>query len=100
MLQITVVEGRTQRRLVVEGQLINSWPSELKIACDRARSDLHDRKLVIDLNNLTAISQAGENLLMELMSEGVRLRPKGAFTKHVLAQLARRTKNGHRNATF
>lgn len=94
MLQITVAEGRTQRRWVVEGQLINSWASELRTACDRARSDLHDRELVIDLNNLTAISQVGENPLIELMNEGVRFRPKGAFTKHVLAQLASRAKKG------
>jgi hypothetical protein len=50
MLRITVEEDRTQRRLIVEGQLINSWASELRTACEKARSELNDRELVIDLN--------------------------------------------------
>jgi hypothetical protein len=90
MLRITITDGCTQRRLIVEGQLISSWASELRIACDKARSDLNDRELVIDLNHLTAINPAGDNLLLELMSAGVTFRFRGVFTKHLLAQLARR----------
>ena len=96
MLRISISEGRTQLRLVVEGNLVASWANELKNACDKARADLHDRKLVVDLNNLTAISQAGENVLLELMKEGVTLRCRGVFTKHVVTQLAHRAR--HRTA--
>lgn len=92
MLKISIMDGRTQRRLIVEGRLISPWVSELRVACEKAKSDLHDRELVMDLNNLTAISQEGENFLLELMQEGVTCRSCGAFTRHVLAQLARRVR--------
>jgi anti-anti-sigma regulatory factor len=90
MLRITIADDSIQRRLIVEGQLINSWASELRTACEKARSELENRELVIDLNHLTAINQAGENLLLELMRAGVTFRSRGVFTKHVVAQLVRR----------
>ena len=89
MLKISIVEGRKQRRMIVEGKLIAPWVAELHRACDQARVNLQGRDLVLDLSNLTVISQAGENALLELMSDGVKFRC-GVFTKHVLSQLARR----------
>jgi hypothetical protein len=47
---------------------------------------------VIDLKNLTAISQEGEDVPLELMSERVKFRC-GVFTQHVLIQLTRRMRN-------
>ena len=90
MLKISVIEGRRKRRLIVEGKLIAPWTAELKAACDRARADLDGREFVVDAKQLTAISQEGENLLLELMSDGVKFRSYGVFTKHILKQLARR----------
>lgn len=90
MFRITIADDCAQRRLIVEGQLINSWASELRTACEKAKSELKNRELVIDLNHLTAINQAGENLLLELMRAGVRFHSRGVFTKQVVAELARR----------
>lgn len=90
MLSIAVADNGTQRRLVVEGQLINSAANELRIACEKAGSQLNARELVIELNRLTAINQEAENLLLELMRAGVTFRSQCAFTKHILAELARR----------
>jgi len=90
MLKISIVEGRKQRRLVVEGKLVAPWSDELKAACDRAGSGLNGRELVIDLKNVTPISQQGENLLLELMKQGVRFRGCGVFTNEILKQVARR----------
>jgi hypothetical protein len=59
-------------------------------ACNRARADLDGRDFVVDVKNLTAISQEGENLLLELMNAGVKFRSDGVFTKHILRQLARK----------
>jgi hypothetical protein len=47
---------------------------------------------VIDLKNLTAISEDGETALLELLSEEIKFCASGVFTKHVLKQLARRTR--------
>lgn len=89
MFKISVVDTRTQRRLILEGKLVAPWTIELRTFCEKVRADLDERELVIDLRQLTVISQEGENLLLELMKDGVAFRC-GVFTKHVLAQLARR----------
>ena len=90
MLKISVIDGRRRRRLIVEGKLIAPWAAELKSACDRARADLDGRDFAVEVKHLTAISQEGENLLLELMNDGVKFRSYGVFTKHILRQLARR----------
>jgi len=90
MLKISIVEGRRQRRLVVEGKLVPPWSDELNAACERAGSGLDGRELVIDLKNLTTISQQGENLLLELMKQGIRFRGCGVYTNQLLKQVARR----------
>jgi hypothetical protein len=89
MLRISVVDRPNQRRLVVEGQLIGPWVAELRTTCDKARADLQG-ELVVDVSQLSAISQEGENVLFELMKAGVKFRCRGVYTKQVLRQLARR----------
>jgi hypothetical protein len=37
---------------------------------------------------VTCISEDGQNVLLELMKEGVKFRSSGVFTKHVIKQLA------------
>ena len=90
MLKISIIEIHNQRRLVLEGKLIEPWLAELISVCEKAREDLDGRKLVVELKNLTAINQHGENALIALMNEGVKFRGCGVFTKQVLRQLARR----------
>lgn len=88
MLRISVVEGRSQRRLVVEGKLVAPWADELKSAYQQANADLNGRELVIDVKCLTAINADGENVLLELLKEGACFRSAGLFTKYVLKRLA------------
>ena len=90
MLKISIVDSRTHRRLVLEGKLVAPWADELRPACERAKAELGDRKLVVEVKNLIVINQAGENVLLELMQEGVKVRGFGVFTRHILKQLARR----------
>jgi hypothetical protein len=77
MLRISIVEGRSERRLVLEGKLVSPWVDVLKTAYENAKADSNGRQLVIDLRNLTTISDQGENLLLELMRRGVRFRRSG-----------------------
>ena len=90
MLKISPVDGRTQRRLIVEGKLIAPWVAELKSACEDARADLGGRDLVIEMKHVTTISQEGENVILELINAGIRFRAYGVFTKHVLKRLMHR----------
>ena len=88
MLRISIVERRNQRRLVLEGKLVAPWAHELKPAYQEASADLNGRELVIDVKNVVAIGEDGENALLELMKAGARFRCAGVFTKHVLKRLA------------
>ena len=87
MLKISIVDSSKQRKLVLEGALLAPWAAELNRACEMARADLDGRELVVDLRNLMAIGPEGENVLLALMNDGVKLRCHGVFTKHVLRQI-------------
>jgi hypothetical protein len=92
MLRISVIDGRAERRIVLEGKLIAPWIAELRTAWKVANEEVKGRILVVDLGNVSVISQEGENALLELMSEGAKFRCRGVLTKHVIQQLRRRSK--------
>ena len=91
-MKISLVDGPTQRRLVVEGKLISPWAAELRSACEDARVDLRGRELVVEMKHVTTISQEGEKVIIELINAGVKFRCRGVFTRHVLRQLSRRAR--------
>ena len=91
-MRISIIESPGQRRLVLEGKLIPPWAAELRSEYLKAERDLDGRELVIDVRHLDAISQEGENVLLELMNSGVKIRCCGVFTRHVLKELTRRTR--------
>jgi hypothetical protein len=98
MLKISIVDRPNQRRLVVEGKLIAPWAAELTSAWQKATTDLNGRALVIDVKCLTAITDDGENVLLELMKGGARFRSSGVFTKQVLKRLARKIRRNVQEA--
>ena len=98
MLRITVVENRRVRRVIVEGKLIAPWAAELTSAYEAARADLQGRELIVDLRGLTTIGSEGEEVMLQLMREKVKLL-SGVYLKEVLRQLALKTREGLRNAT-
>ena len=89
MLKISTIDSPIQRRLVLEGKLVEPWVSELKRCWHIAAEGLEGRKVVIDLRNVTVISQEGQNALSALMSEGAKFACEGIHNKHVLKQLRR-----------
>jgi ABC-type transporter Mla MlaB component len=90
MFKISIIEGRSQRRLVLEGTLIRPWTDEVESAWKTAGEQLQGKELVVDLTNVTHISADGETTLIKLMRNGVKFSCRGVLTKHVLKQLARR----------
>jgi hypothetical protein len=96
MLKISTVDTGTERRLILEGRLVSPWIEELRTAWTREKAELNDRELVIDVENVTVISQDGEDALLRLINEGAQFRCRSVLTRHVLQQLARR---GKRNTT-
>jgi anti-anti-sigma regulatory factor len=90
MLKISLFDGPRKRRMIVEGMLIAPWADELASACEKARTDLQSRELIVDLRGLTAISPEGERVLIQLMRHKIKLQC-GVFLRELLRQLARDT---------
>jgi hypothetical protein len=87
MLKISLVDGQRQRRIIVEGALIARWIDELETACEKARTELQGRELVVDVRGLTTISPDGANLLMKLIRNKIKLQ-SGVYVRELLRQLA------------
>jgi hypothetical protein len=94
MLRISTFDTADERRLVVEGALVNPWVAELRRSSDTAGSSLGDRSLVIDLTDATAIDREGEAAIFELMQGGAKFCCRGVLTKHVLKRLADKCHTG------
>jgi anti-anti-sigma regulatory factor len=90
MLKISIVDTRTERKLVVEGKLSGPWVDELRSTWRNAGRDLDGRKVVIDLSSLTVISREGEEAIFDLMKQGAKFSCAGILTRHVLKGLAQR----------
>lgn len=90
MLRISLVDNTKRRRLIVEGKLIAPWAAELRSAYEKARADLRDRELVVEMKHITMVSQEGESVILELINQGIKFRCDGVFTKQVVKQLTRR----------
>jgi len=94
MLKITTFRTDQRCRLVLEGKLFSQWVAGLKREWDDTRISAPKLTLIVDLRNVTTISQEGENLLLGMMREGVRFVCGKVLKRHVLQQLAReRTAN-------
>jgi hypothetical protein len=97
MFKISIVDSPSKRKLFVEGTLVTPWTTELENVWRGAGQNLDGRKLVIDLSNVTVISQEGENTLLELMRSGAKFSCGGVLTKYVLGRLARKCQSKLRN---
>ena len=97
MLRISIVDGQRQRRIIVEGALVAAWTDGLVTECEKARSDLQGRELVVDVRGLTTVSQDGSTLLLQLMRDKVKLQC-GVYLRELLRQLASDAQR-HRSVT-
>jgi hypothetical protein len=90
MLRISLIDSPRRRRLIVEGKLIAPWAAELRNACQQASLDLRGRELIVEMKQITRISQEGENVVLDLINSGTKVRGNGVFTQHLVRELTRR----------
>jgi anti-anti-sigma regulatory factor len=90
MLRISTIDTRFQRKLILEGKLVEPWLGEFREVCRNAKEALEGRKLVIDLTDVTVIGCEAESALSELIQQGAKFSCEGVLIKHVIKQLARR----------
>jgi hypothetical protein len=91
MLKISVAQTDTECRLLVEGALVGVGLEELRTMGNRLRAELHGRTLLVDIKDAAAISQEAENVLLQLINEGAKVRAHSVIARHILQELARRS---------
>ena len=89
MLKISSIDTQAERRLVLEGKLVGPWVAELRKYWETAARGLEARPIVVDLRNVTVISQEGEDVLSILKNEGAKFACHGVLTKYLLKRLER-----------
>lgn len=94
MLKITAIDKNGQRTLVLEGKLVDPWVTELERSWAEVQPANEIKSgIIVDLKDVTVISQRGESLLFQMIGEGATLKcHRGVLTRHVLEQLKRRCK--------
>jgi len=101
MLKITAIDNEHQRTLVLEGRLVDPWVSELERTWNEAQMSNPPRLIVVDMKDVTAISQGGENLLLQMMAGGATFNCcRGVLTKRVVQRLKRRCKAQARRGEY
>jgi anti-anti-sigma regulatory factor len=97
MLKVTLVDGATERRLMVEGTLTGASVPELESAWKKTLNTGDSRKLVVDLSETTLIDGQGKKALMAMASQGAELVAKGVYTGYVVKGLMERVHAGCRS---
>ncbi len=97
MLKITEHDSNGTRTLVLEGKLSDPWLAELERTWTETRQSGQGRHVVVDLKDVTAISDRGESFLRQMMSEGAEFNCcRGILTKHVVQRLMQGCKEHRR----
>lgn len=88
MLKISVINEESQTTLVVEGKLVGPWVDELEKTWDGIRTLDGKRKVVLDLMDVTLVSEQGQELLRQMMTAGTTFKCcRGVHTKHLVKNL-------------
>jgi anti-anti-sigma regulatory factor len=90
VLKITTIRTGGQRKLILEGQLIEPWVTEFRKAWQEAYQSPTVQKLVIDLGDVTVISSQAETLLLEIRRTGAQFACAGILNKHLVRQIDRK----------
>jgi hypothetical protein len=88
MLKITAIENDSRTTLVLEGKLVGPWVTELEKSWSGIRKADESRAIVIDLMDVTLISERGQELLRRMRMGNTTFNCcRGVHTKHLLKKL-------------
>lgn len=92
MLKITHSDTAAGERWMLCGQLTGPWIVELRSSWKRNHRDLRGAECIVDLTDVTAIDERGEELLRAMKEDGARFVARGVDMKHILHNLDRKGK--------
>ena len=89
MLRITVTEGASEQRWVLQGRLTGSSVEELTTNWRINRQDrAPTESCIVDLSEITSIDKDGEQVLLMMIRDGAKFVATGVYTKHLLESLS------------
>ena len=94
MFRITVVEGATEDKWILQGQLTGEFASELSANWQSSQCQCSGRARVVDLTDVTAIDKSGEEVLFKMMQQRTTFVATGLYTRHLLNELKARIECG------
>ena len=87
MMKIQMKELDDQLTLQIEGRLAGAFVPELENCWRAARASQPNRKIAVDLKNVTCVDRAGRYLLQLLHGNGVGFLRAGLAIQDVLEQV-------------
>jgi anti-anti-sigma regulatory factor len=87
VLRITVQDYHGAKRFIVEGKLAGNCVSELEKCWRTAGAENLDQGILVDLNSVTYIDDAGKQLLRRMYLQGIKLQAKGLLPKCLIAEI-------------
>ncbi len=91
MLRIGYTRTNRGQRWTLCGQLAGQWVGELRSCWEHHRTDDTAPGSVVDLSDVTFIDEGGEKLLSEMRAAGVKFEATGIETRHLIANLKRKS---------
>lgn len=87
MLKITLDEHPRVLTFKLEGQLAGAWVAELRQCWKKASSERGDRRLIVDLTNVTFVDPEGVRLLESIYGERVRFVSSGPMMRALVGKI-------------
>jgi len=87
MLRTMITDSPFEQRWVLQGRLCRQWAADLKERWESTRGTRKGRKCTINLEDVISVDAQGEDVLLEMVSEGAALFASRAYMKHILESL-------------
>ena len=87
MLRITLHDSPDALRFQLEGKLVGPWVSELEQSWRTASSVQADKKLIVDLKDVTFIDDSGKELLRRFCESGAEFIACEPLTRAIVEQV-------------
>ncbi len=87
MLRIVINGTQARQNWVLQGRLAGAMVEEVVSAWRNTRDERSGRVCIVDLVEVTFISESGEQVLAEMMGDGAEFVSRGVYTKDLLATI-------------
>jgi ABC-type transporter Mla MlaB component len=87
MFRVSETKGRSRTVVNIDGQLVGDYVRVVEDCCSRALE--RAKHVDVLLRDVSAVDQAGRDLLCRLVRQGVRLRASGVYLSHLVKVIER-----------